>query len=60
MTGIQMLGTPGHLVSWGPALLSVQGTVAGYVRAATRPRGFVAMSNKNVTDPCRSALERSP
>jgi hypothetical protein len=59
MSVIQMFGTPGHLVSGAIALSGAHAAVPGYLRVATRPRGFVGMGTTNVTDRCRSALERS-
>jgi hypothetical protein len=59
MSGIWMLGTPGHPVPGGIALCSAVERQPGYGRATVKPRslrGFTPM----MLDLCRSVRERSP
>jgi hypothetical protein len=57
MSSIQMLGTPGHLVSGGAARVGVQGNKPGYGRIFALPRRVDALTAPNT---CRSVRERSP
>jgi hypothetical protein len=59
MIDLQMLGTPGHLVSGGIELWSVAGNERRFGHVAPKPRRTYAFTGM-ATDLCRSVRERSP